>query len=337
MTSNAAAYYHWPTVWVGSAPPASGADIDISTLEEEVYRTTLPVGIAAKVFRDGMFIFDFSDWPPGRALPDDGESDFDAVAAVILQRVNVLNAHLVCLYTALSRRQNISLAKMTVAPSDLIMLKSLDDTGMSFADTRVAALVLARHPSTYVRELPTWFDWRVSMRKVVVEIDVVHESFQLLATILQHSDPYALLITDLCARSCKAYEDHNYSLCLVTAWAITEKLLQDLWNRYVEANREKEIDGAKVPFINKARKKKLIESRDFSASVISEVLSLMDYLPFPLYRDLSRVRKARNDWIHGLGPVSRKTAELSVRVAEAMLELVDGLNLKVPLIPRIHM
>jgi len=99
-----------------------------------VYRTDLPVGIKVKVLREGMFIFDFSGWPPGCAIQNDKPDAFDAMAAVILQRVAVINTHLACLYTALSRRQHCALDKMIVTPSELISLKSLDDTGMSFGD-----------------------------------------------------------------------------------------------------------------------------------------------------------------------------------------------------------
>jgi len=338
MISNAAAYYLWPTVWVGSRPPTSGENIDIRTLEDEVYRTTLKVGtgaIGAKVLREGMFIFDFSNWSLGQAMPshDDIPTDFDAAATVILKRVSVLNVHLACLYTALYHLQNLNHhPKMAIYPSDIITLNSLDDTTkMGFGDMRVGALALARYPSTYVQGLPTLFDWRVSTRSLLIEIDTVHESFKLLTTILQHPDPHILLLTDLYAHSCKAFENHEFALCLTIAWTITENLLRRLWERYIEANRHREIDDIKVIFISKERKKKLTESRDFSASVISEFLSLNNNLPFKIYNKLDEVRQERNKWLHYLAPISRKIAQQSVEVAEQMLNISEEINLEVPL------
>ena len=301
-----------------------------------MYRTDLPVGIKVKVLREGMFIFDFSGWPPGCAIQNDKPDAFDAMAAVILQRVAVINTHLACLYTALSRRQHCALDKMIVTPSELISLKSLDDTGMSFGDLRVCALALARYPSTYTHSETAIFDWRINQRTTLVEVGTIAESFKLLVAILQHPTPHALLVTDLFARSCKAYEDHNYSLCLTVAWAIIEKLLQLLWERYVEQNHEREIDGVKVNFINKTRREKLTESRDFNASVISEILSITNTLPFSLYQEITKVRQTRNNWIHDLEPVSREIAETSVSMATKLLNLADGINLDVPLISRIH-
>jgi len=339
MISNAAPYYVWPTVWVGSSPPSSDADMDVRILGDEVYRTTLPVGIAAKVLREGMFIFDFSGWPSGQALPshNDTQPDFDASATVILQRVSVLNAHLACLYTALHRLQHVNHhPKMVVYPSDIITLNSLDDTTkMGFGDMRVGALALTRYPSTYVQGLPTMFDWRVSMRSVLIEIDTVRESFQLLTAILQHPAPHTLLLTDLYAHSCRAYENHEFALCLTIAWAITEHLLRRLWERHIEANRHRETDNSKAIFISNKRKKKLTES-DFGASVISEFLSLNNNLPFPIYQKLDKVRQERNKSLHYLAPISRKIAQQSVEVAGQMLNIAEGLNLEVPLALSIH-
>ena len=60
--SEAAAYYHWPALWVGERPvplTKSMEHIDLNTLGEEVYRTRLSAGIDARVLREGMFIFGF--------------------------------------------------------------------------------------------------------------------------------------------------------------------------------------------------------------------------------------------------------------------------------------
>jgi hypothetical protein len=333
--SKVAGYYLWPPVWVGSRPSTPIIPETVKLLGEEAFRTKLAAGISVKVLRGGMFLFDFTDWPPGRALPEDSKPSFDEQAEVLLHRVTVLNAHLACLYTALAHLQRFSLDKMALSPGDLIGSRSLDEEGISFGDLRTTWLVLAQFPSTYAAGLPIEFDLRMSSRTLVIEIATLEESFQLLDSILQHQAPHALLIAELHMRSCKAYEDHNYNLCLITAWAIIERLLQTLWTRYVDDYREKQIDGAAVTLINADRKSKLTESRDFTASVVSEILSLTERLPFSLYRDLSTIRKARNDWIHDLIPVSREAAGLAIQTSEGMLSLVEGLNLKVPLVSRI--
>jgi hypothetical protein len=340
VISNVAGYYLWPAVWVDSPIDLYGERPDLRMLEEEKYRATLPSGITAKVLRGGVFLFDFSGWPPGRALPgSDTPGDlaaFDAKAAVILQRVAVMNAHLACLYTALSRRQKSALEKMIVSPDDRISMLSLDTPGWSSGDMRTMALLGASYATTYSQLYEPIFDWRMTFRGPIVETDTVRDSFELLSGILDQPASYALLLADLYARSCKAFEEHNYPLCVITAWAISEKLLRLLWERYVEANRERTVEGKTVVFINKNRKERLTKDREFTAGMISEFLSLTNALPFPLYQQLTEIRKARNAWMHDLRSMSRELAELSVNVAEQMLRLVDGIDLHAPLIARLN-
>jgi hypothetical protein len=160
------------------------------------------------------------------------------------------------------------------------------------------------------------------MRKVQINI---------FSAILEHEVDNAIIFAELLLRSAKEYEGHNYNFCLVISWTIIESLLQRLWERYVESNRKKEIKGKNIVFINAERKKNFIKSNDYSASVVSEILSLTNSLSFELYREVSKIRKARNDWIHRLNPVSRVMALQSVKVAMEMLNSLEDIKLDFPL------
>jgi hypothetical protein len=64
MAGDATAYYLWPAVWVAETRPPPGAPVHVRTLAEQADRTRPPSGIAVKVLREGMFIFDFAGCPP---------------------------------------------------------------------------------------------------------------------------------------------------------------------------------------------------------------------------------------------------------------------------------
>ena len=165
MISNAVGYYLRPTVWAIDAPTQSADDIDPRSLDEKVLRDVLQCGIVIGVQRQGLFIFDFTNWPPGRAIGDESTAvAFDEIARVQLSRVEVLNAHLACLYSAISNLQNFCLDKMSAVPDDLIYKKSIDDSGMSFGNPIVGALALAPFRSTYQTGVPRSFDWRLATR-----------------------------------------------------------------------------------------------------------------------------------------------------------------------------
>ncbi|MDP9379592.1 MAG: hypothetical protein M3Q29_05470 [Chloroflexota bacterium] len=338
--ANGAAYIHWPGVWIGEPPPFRPApDESLRVLADEMYRTDLPRGIQVRALREGRFVFDFRDWPEGRS---EGRSpamdDFDDEVRRRLRWATLLNAHVACLHTAIRTKEGVAgLRKMAISPYNLFALTNPDsEVEVASGDPALIHLSEARFPRTYQPGLPPMMDWRHSLR-MAIGIETVLESFALLRQLLEADDYLDVLtLADLYNRSCKAFEDHDYNLCLITAWAIVENTLQKRWSRYIEANRKREIGGEFVPFINSKRQDRLTDGDAFTASVIIEVLSLVDLLPLDLYHDCNTVRKARNGWIHNLAPVDRDTAMTAVSTAEAMLAQVQGVRLQAIPVAGLH-
>lgn len=345
MHSAVSAYYHWPTLWVGAAPDwyrnhsVREQGIDVRVLRDEVYRDTLAVGVPVRVLREGMFIFDFCDWEPGRPLSSDDPTDydFDEVASIALRRATLMNAHLACLHTAIAKLQNFSHVMMVVTPSDIISIQSFEESwGGAGSHSLAGELSMSSFPTTYNPYMPPDSDWRLRFRGLTVELPTLRESFRLLNSITNNGSESLLDFIDLYARGGRAYQDHNYSLCLVTSWTICERLLYKTWERYLKDNRQKETEHGVVPFINRDRKKRLEDSRSFTASVVSEVLSLTERLPYDTYKELSEIRQARNRWVHDLEPVTRETALTAMRVTGEMLHLVEDIDLELPLNVSLH-
>lgn len=336
MEAKTAAYYHSPILYVGQAPEQDAdGNVDVQRLGDEVYRAILTVGIAVRVLREGRFIFDFSNWRQETAKSEPEKSNFANIASTTLKRVSILNAHLACLYTALFRQQKTFPHLMVVEPSQVISMRSLDDATGSSNDVLVGWLSTAQFPKTYSEHRPVWNDPRVAGRMIIINTSTIDKSFHLLNAILENSNSDAILLADLFMRASKSLEDHNYSLSLITSWTITEKVLQSRWEKYLDSQREREIDNVKTTFINKERKKTLI-GRDYSASVVSEILSLAGILPFELYKDMQVIRKVRNNWIHSLAPVSMEMASLSLKVTATILYLFERIYLTFPIAPSFH-
>src|SRR5439155_17675297 len=131
------------------------------------------------------------------------------------------------------------------------------------------------------------------------------------------------------------FEAHDYNLALVAAWAIIETLLHTQWLRYLDDNRTREIDGEEVTFINSVRRTRLVSGRDYTASVVSETLSLVGALRHETYRQLDMVRRDRNSFLHDLTAVSRTAADRALTVAERMLVDVAELDLTLPRLSRL--
>ena len=122
-------------------------------------------------------------------------------------------------------------------------------------------------------------------------------------------------------------------VCLITSWAIIERLLNHLWEEYIDDNRRREVDEEETAFINQAHKRALMEGQNFTASMVIEILYLVDRVPLTLYKEVSLLRKARNSWIHRLEPVTKENSGKAIRTAEAMLRYCFDLQFRVPLDP----
>lgn len=333
MSNEVLIYYHWPAFWVGGYPPGYPLNIDLKTIGEEVHRETLPLGIEVKVLKEGMFFFNFANWLRGKPLPDMSSATDQNTALslthefreAIRERIAVLNTHLLCLYSALSVKQRFVTRKMFLSSYDIIESDSLDNGGLGYEDPRLSHLLDSKRRATHVHGQ----DWRVTMRQLNIELDTLKESFRLLTNILQHPSDDILIVTELLARSCKDFEEYNFNLCLINAWTIIEYLLNRLWNRYIENHRQRTISGTVKTFINAERKQKLEDDRSFTASIITEILSLAGDLPLNTYKDIEVVRKKRNKWLHDLEPIEWESAKLSIKVAEDMLQLVENIDFNV--------
>jgi Domain of unknown function (DUF4145) len=107
-----------------------------------------------------------------------------------------------------------------------------------------------------------------------------------------------------------------------------------LGGHYIDDQRDRPVEGDEM-FVSSDRRSKLTGGRDFTASVISEFLSLADVIPFDLFQMLSKVRKVRNDWMHELRPVTRSDANEAVQLAQRMLNFVDRLGIDIVPVGRI--
>src|SRR5262249_49635090 len=100
---------------------------------------------------------------------------------------------------------------------------------------------------------------------------------------------------------------------IVLAWFITESLINAIWLDHI-GSLNKEVEGQKR--ISKERED-ILTGRDFTISIITNALELSGILPFPLFKDIDRVRRVRNKIVHGYLEYSplRVDAELAIITA----------------------
>jgi len=108
------------------------------------------------------------------------------------------------------------------------------------------------------------------------------------------------------------------------SWAVCEKTINHLWGEFLLGKR---AECEEVVRINKKRTKKL-KGRDFTASIVSEILELSDVLKTQLFHRVDDARKKRNAWLHSLDVIDDRDAASAMRAATGLFELATGVALK---------
>jgi hypothetical protein len=317
-----------------SANPLSA---DTSRFKETALRKEFDCGIRVKVTVEGLFAFDFSEWPDGAfpsgppdpTKPLEGMPPFETLAAIVHKRVQIMNAMLAFIYSHELSISGFAREIMVITPGVLLSMSDLDSVS-GLTSIRAKDLLLSRSaigPSWPGGGPSPFFDDRIFMRHCLAA-EAVERAVTDVDSLMMRYPKDGILIADLILQAGKSGQDHNYSAALITYWAIAEKLLHGLWEEYVQGNKER--NGK--PFINRKRADNLLtDSRTYSAAVIAEILSLAGYLDNDLYIKISEVRKKRNDWMHSLGGgISSKDAATAGDVAVQLLKIVRDITITRP-------
>jgi hypothetical protein len=325
MESHGLAFYHDPPLWVGeSAVSLTGGMAEFVTLRDVVFENDLPIGLKVSATREGVFSFSYAkdddeaalSWHVAYARISEEDAD------VILRRTQIMNSFLAFLYSNHKRLYDTDLTWMVVSPDLVISAKDLQQPGMSYAPQRVKHLIGSSFESTYSRPSAPTFDDRIIDRAALLPLDSIKAATDDLSRLISNYPKDGALLIDLYLRAGKSYQDSNYSAAIITSWAITEKLLYELWVTYLSDNKQREGTA----FIDGARNKRLRDYRTFTAAVVAELLSFAGYIDYDLYSSLSLVRKSRNDWIHSpTTSSSRESAVRSLKICERMLQEVRGI------------
>jgi hypothetical protein len=327
----ALAHYLWPPQWVGEPPywERTGEQRlpDPALLGEVVLTAELPDGIRVRVFRDGMIAFymgkstpDFSDTDP--ALVESFRAWHEAVP-------RLANAHLACLATVIPFP--------VTGPSGVVTTWSVMQV-----DFETGKFEAASHPTMggvllalYDARRAGPFDWRFYRGgSLILTKEHLERSFDLLRALLDRpSREMALLRAEMLFRARSGLAHMDRAGALTSAWGVIEGLLGELLRRYLDENVDRPVDrdtsGNTLKFINSQRRS-FLEGSEMTARHTLELLSLVDILPFKLYLASTRCAKARNDWLHKQQEPSGEIAQMAVRAAGELFELVEGVPLYMP-------
>jgi len=98
------------------------------------------------------------------------------------------------------------------------------------------------------------------------------------------------------AKSLAEYKAGNHRISLVLAWFVIESVLAKKWEHFLDGANLTYADKSKR--INSDRRARLLNSRDYPVSVVSNVLELVGSIDFSLFKRVDEVRAQRNAVVH---------------------------------------
>lgn len=323
-------YFRIPAVWIGDVPDSdSTIYLNPRVHHRVVTERKLLCGINSRVLLDGTFLFDFSSWPeapqieiPGYRLPVDRKgiqrTDFAQMKAetYAVVRARVMNVHQACLATSERKliRRSAQMGLPVTLSSTLKGLSFVD--ALQYRDTVDDSRALARSTVNNKDLVPR----QSPFPRRVLEIEVVQHSLELLDRILKKKEPHLIrLIESAYLAACNCTQG-RLGEAVTLAWGVCEQLLSLLWDQLIAD----QIGRSKMP---SSRKNRLESSRDYSASVIIEILEIDGRLDFETYQLLETARKSRNDWAHKMKEPSSVEVSAAVRGMERLFELVKGVDI----------
>lgn len=326
-------YFRLPAVWVGESPePQSVLTLNANVHNQVVFEQSLSCGIKTYVQRDGTVLFDFSSWnlapqviilgyqKPGLRVPytvpketTRAENKAERYAVI---RAQVMNVHQACLVTSerVVKRRSAQMGFPVTAWQTLkgINVSSASHYRQNPENMRDIARNFLNNRHNISMDHP--------IQRRVIELDVLEHSMNLLDMILDSNEVILIQMIEAIYLATFRFYENRFGESITLAWGVCEQLISSIWATMLDDIR----DDNRMP---RTRRKQLV-SRDYTASVISEILEINGLIDYDLLRLLNKVRKSRNKWSHEMKEPEEREVHDSIKVSQSLLERTKGIRLE---------
>lgn len=274
--------------------------------------------VSLVALRDGTVIFQFDKAPQysGGAVPPCVLGEDRRVPADVI--------------TADEARINLAYRRFEYMNALLLALYS----GISTIQKRGTQVQEPMHPTNYFGAREEAQGWSVFMddgRKIEyprersdnVESDTLDHALEIMRKFEEAIGENAVGLMSLVYTACHQYSLHQFSSAHVMAWTSIEATLKAMWKRL---QSEIDLDRGGHTTLNN-RRRKLLAGRDYTASVVAQILSINRKIDDKTLERLTDARRRRNDFVHSLAPVDLTDAGKAIRLATDMMGNLAGIRI----------
>lgn len=312
-TTNKSCFYHIPPCWVVDSfePDGSGKK---NGEYPNVLDTTLDCGVRVVVRQDGLFLFEFVD--------------LESCKSVYIPEFKAAEGFRLKLPTKRQEADRKALEHAMNRCEFMNCFMACLNSAISIHERRATPVTQFSSPGDYLTDEINVF-WKPLHAHFSINSKKVNRSY----TLSQEALDGAIELMEQVAKSGQGcisvlntmyqahylYSNLDFSNALLLAWMASEKLIGELFSKYLSA--EEKFKGK--------RRKKLKDGRTFSAAIVLEMLELGGSIEEDLYKKLEEVRQARNKWIHSLDTVSSELASQSLRSSEELFRQVHSIDSRI--------
>jgi hypothetical protein len=304
-----------------------------ATISEIVFEKIISHDVSIRARIDGLVELELGGLPncqrtkvpevivgPGEELPGEYLKQEKIAYCSIVSRLKYVNAFKACISSSMYHVQSHSIpSDPPVLPSNYMPLFAgefqsvLYPMGRSENDKKLEQNNVAKNMANKNQ----------LQKRILFKMETLEYAALLFEEIIKRGEGFALLV-DLLYHQNYLYSSHRFSECLIGAWTIIEAGISKVWEQYIDNYKH---SGGQV---SKGRMKKL-QGRDFTASIVQEVLSLSSVFAHSEYDEVDRIRKARNKWMHDLLPVSSDDAAKALQLSHKMVLKAYGIEIGMPI------
>lgn len=313
-------YFRIPAVWVGSEP---SSQVEYAASRTKVAcEYTFKCGLVARALQNGTFLFDFLEstiapvivipgWTlgPERKVPRSvNEAEKQAEAAAHL-RAQILSAHQACINSS----ESVVMGRGAHAGFPLAPWATMK--AISFNDVRPFHDDPENRHALAQSVLDGRFAEAPQQPRRVIETEVVAHSFRTLDGILCQDAGFLLPIVESTYQASNRAIEMRLGEAISIGWTVCEQLVSRLWSRLLS-----DASAARPEEDRPSRDRvKKLKGRDYTASIMVEMLELHGRLTPALYSCLEQARRSRNNWAHEMKVPGQEDVEACLKAIRLLL------------------
>ncbi|MBI1214689.1 MAG: hypothetical protein GC185_02590 [Alphaproteobacteria bacterium] len=304
-----------PPAWIGEEPVRENKRSEIAWEAVGLYDVPL------KVRRDGFIIFEFDksgefrggevpDLPleDGRRLPKAFMEAEDRRLDLLYRRLGYMNAFLMNFYSGVNVVQHRGgLIQEPASPLNYLLASKIGEVWQCFTHIK--------------RQYQDKADSKPS--PIVISEEVMDYTVQAFNDCYAQFGDETVEVLSLLYLACYEYRMHQSASAHLISWAIVEKCINKIW---LQLQSEVDLNSGGHTALDKNRRK-LLSGRDYTISIIAQILSLTKKVDDDLLTRMDQARKVRNNFAHSLNPVSASDATNSIRLATDLISRLSGFKL----------